>query len=137
MVKSGPFGSSGGHSFTALPDSAATVSTIEAWSDRKDGSELVSGIRLTWTNGVTSDIFGHEKDNGSRYTFDGNETITKFNVRSGSYIDGFYFETSKGGSFAIGGNGGDEHDVAVGDGSLEGFEGFCGWIIDGFTVYFR
>ncbi|UNI18245.1 hypothetical protein JDV02_004525 [Purpureocillium takamizusanense] len=136
------YGRNTGHHFSIYPkDAESTVKVLGLWSGKASGDSegrwVLKGIKLTWFDGRTQQIYNHpvEGDEYAEYTFERNETAD-WGLRAGWRIDRLQFETSHGNLWGAGGYGGTLH-AHVAKGNLIGFEGSSGWEIDYISLRYR
>ncbi|OJJ98990.1 hypothetical protein ASPACDRAFT_61664 [Aspergillus aculeatus ATCC 16872] len=126
------YGGGGGSPFWACRiDGGYTLKTLRAWQGVYDGSFVVTGIKIDWSDGTSTRQFGRSSGQEIPFDFEDDETIVSMKIRSGKYLDYIYIKTSsRGHVLNCGGGGGDEHTISVGNGQLVGLQGSSGETLD-------
>ncbi|OJJ30535.1 hypothetical protein ASPWEDRAFT_187921 [Aspergillus wentii DTO 134E9] len=106
----------------------AKVVRISGWADwyppgTKD-QYVVQYIGLQWSSGQIK-WCGPKVKPQAYLNLAPNETITGFVVSGGTMVDSIKVTTSKGQNFSVGGDGGEAHDMDLGNGYMVGWDGFC------------
>ncbi|KAE8420440.1 Jacalin-like lectin domain-containing protein [Aspergillus pseudocaelatus] len=133
-----PQGGPGGDDFEATPaDDNATVTKIEVWcQDSPGGHYSLSGLRITWSSGQTSRVYGSEHDYNV-FDFAKGDQVTTMFINAGGRADRVDLHTNKGHHFSAGGTGGIGYTQNIGNGKLVGFWGRAGNGIDALGSVFQ
>jgi hypothetical protein len=130
-------GGTGGDPFTATSDEYP-VQRIEVWKGNGPGDHLILfGLRITFFGGA-NEVQSFGTTNGypnNGYELLRKEQLTLLIIQAGEFVDGIEAKTDQGG-FSFGGSGGSEHDQDLGSGTLVGFTGRSGTMIDGLGAIF-
>ncbi|KAE8347804.1 hypothetical protein BDV24DRAFT_157281 [Aspergillus arachidicola] len=115
-------GSGLGLPFRAYGHANKTVKSIEVYWDGRHLLHSIKGIRITWSDGERSQLYGMRTLRRASYDFAQDERIQSMSIDAVLHVYRIQFTTNRG-SFSAGGPGGLRNDVDVGNGVIIGIEG--------------
>jgi jacalin-like lectin domain-containing protein len=133
-------GGSGGHAFQALAPPNESVKEIDLHCGYGTGDSqsayVIRGIRLYYTNGSRSQLFGRTTTDTRFYYFNPSELVNQMSIRAAWRADAIRFFTTKGFMNACGGGGAD-FPQNIGNGTLVGFWGRAAFDVDALGSIFE
>jgi len=137
LIRNPVVGGSGGQPFTAVAPPNAYVRTIELWcGPYVENIYIIHGIRLVYTDGTASNLYGSKTTDPRSHTFDPQERVNYINIKATDRTDAIQLYTTISILDACG-TGGSSHIQNPGDGRLVGFAGRAAKNVDALGSIFE